>query len=133
MGKLPSQCFTGGHHTRESSFAYCEHKLAICMQLEEEREQLLHDIDDMREALSGETDARLAATAELEARLQAKEKAEADKEAAEAQFRELKHNYIAKVEGLAKAQDTANAEACTIHVAQNDDLHACVCATVANA
>lgn len=64
----------------------------------------------MKEALSGETDARVAATSELEARLVAKERAESDKDKAEAQFRELKQNYLGKVDALAKAQDAANDE-----------------------
>lgn len=64
----------------------------------------------MKEALSGETDARVAATSELEARLVAKERAESDKDKAEAQFRELKQNYLSKVDSLAKAQDAANEE-----------------------
>lgn len=80
------------------------------MQLEAKNEQLEHDLEDMKEALSGETDARVAATSELEARLLAKERAESDKEKAEAQFRELKKNYLGKVDSLAKAQDAANEE-----------------------
>ena len=84
------------------------------VQLEETKEQLELDLGDMKEALSGETDARVAATSELEARLVAKERAESDKDKAEAQFRELKQNYLGKVDALAKAQDAANDEVCLL-------------------
>lgn len=92
----------------------------------------------MKEALSGETDARVAATSELEARLVAKERAESDKDKAETQFRELKQNYLGKVDALAKAQDAANDEvrltshhpvvhfSVPVHVSQTSSLLNCM-------
>ena len=80
------------------------------MQLVGIRKGLQQEVEDLGEALRGETDARVAATEELGARLQAREQAEAEREEAVAKYLRVEQQYLEKVEESARVREEANAE-----------------------